>query len=187
MKILITGHTQGIGQVLYSHWKSLNHDVIGMSRTTGYDFNNLTSDNLEEIATADLFVNNANIHESQTMFLKELLNQVPRMVIVGTGLHNYIEYGTFQYIEEKKQLFDLVKTNVMNPEVKTKLLHLGLTFLPERYIDGENFIPWDKIISVIDFWVENPVFWDVNYNWKATDMVCTKLKGLIPELDIKFT
>lgn len=186
MKILITGHTQGIGEVLYNHWTSLNHEVIGLSRSTGYDFNKI-SDVLEEASTADLFVNNANVQDSQTMFLKHLLNRVPRMVVIGTGLHNFTEYGTFEYIEKKKQLFNLVKNNVMNPEVNTKLLHLGLTFLPESYVDEENFIPWDRIINVIDFWIENPVFWDVNYNWKATNLVCDKLKEFIPELDIKFS
>lgn len=187
MKIVITGYTQGIGEILYKHWKALGHDVIGLSRASGYDFNNGIDSVVDALKDVDLFVNNANINNSQIDLFKKSLNAVPATIVIGSGLHNYIEYGTFPYIEEKKKLFNLIKTSVGNSEIKTKILHVGLTFVPDEFVDDDNFISWENIISVIDYWLANPVFWDVNYNWKATEVICNKLRKLIPDLNIDFS
>ena len=65
MKIVITGHTQGIGQQLYYHWKEQEHEVVGLSRSTGHDFEVHLKEIKQEIQSADLFVNNENIGNSQ--------------------------------------------------------------------------------------------------------------------------
>ena len=61
-------------------------------------------------------------------------------------------------------------------------MHLGLTFLPNTNVDQENYISWKQMFRVIDEWIDNPVFWDISYNWKATDSITTKLKKMIPNL-----
>jgi|TARA_B110000977_G_scaffold83547_1_gene111604 hypothetical protein len=182
MKIVITGQTTGIGQQLYTHWKDSDHDVIGISRDTGYDIINDFDSVIEEIETADVFVNNANIDNSQIDLLNATLNKVPKTIVLGSGLHQYSEYGTFDYIEKKKELFTLCKTSIANPKNSTKILHVGLTFLPHTNIDQENYTSWKDMFSVFDHWISNPVFWDVNFNWKATELIVHKLKQMIPDL-----
>jgi NAD(P)-dependent dehydrogenase (short-subunit alcohol dehydrogenase family) len=185
MKIAITGHTQGIGKALYSHWAMQGHDVVGISRQTGYDL--LTDKNkiIEEVRTADVFVNNANILNCQDLLIKETINHVDKIITIGSALHHYKHFcGPFEYIEEKHQLFNLIKHKVIDPAVHSKFLHVGLAFLPHEYIDQENFISWEQIIDVIDFWIERPVFWDINFTWKATEPIVNKLNQIVPNLRI---
>lgn len=182
MRIVITGHTQGIGQEIYQHWKSQGHDVIGLSRSTGFNVENNLEGVIKEVESADLFVNNANIGDSQLELIQLSLNKVPLMIVIGNGLHHYTEYGTFDYIEHKQKLFDMCKTNIMNVNNSTKILHLGLTFLPHTNVDQENYISWEQMFRVVDEWIDNPVFWDINYNWKATELITHKLKSMIPDL-----
>lgn len=61
MKVAITGHTQGIGLEIYNYFNSRGHEVIGFSRSMGYDIAN--ADARAKIVNAsrdcDIFVNNA--------------------------------------------------------------------------------------------------------------------------------
>lgn len=188
MKIVITGHTQGIGRALFSHWIEQGHNVVGVSRQTGYD---LTTDHtkvISEISAADLFVNSANILNCQIPLIEQTINRVGKIVSMGSALHQYKHFcGPFKYLDEKHQLFNLIKHKSIDPSVQTKLLHIGLSFLPHEYIDDTNFISWEQIITVIDFWIENPVFWDVNFIWKATNPIVNKLGKTVPNLNINFS
>lgn len=61
MKIAITGHTAGIGLALAELYQSLGHQVIGFSRTTGYNIAR-PEDRARIVADAqdcDIFFNNA--------------------------------------------------------------------------------------------------------------------------------
>ena len=58
MKIAITGHTQGIGKRAYDR---LCPDIIGFSRSNGYDITNSGDQKriIEESKDCDIFINNA--------------------------------------------------------------------------------------------------------------------------------
>ena len=76
MKIRITGHTKGIGECLYLHLKELGHDVVGFSRTNGYDINDPQSQQkiVNESKDADVFINNAwSEYSGQTEMLRLML------------------------------------------------------------------------------------------------------------------
>lgn len=76
MKIRITGHTRGLGESLFNHFKSLGHDVQGFSLRTGYDINSQQDRQkiIAESKHADIFVNNAWTFDSgQTELLKEII------------------------------------------------------------------------------------------------------------------
>lgn len=182
MKIVITGHTKGIGKALFDHWSNNGHNVIGISRQTDYDFLSDHDSILEQIKTSDLFINNANVENFQEKILTSAVNNVDKIIVMGNGLHHYSEYGTFDYIDQKRNLFNTIKKITANPDTKSKILHLGLTFLPDEFIDNENFINWNQLITVLDFWITNPVFWNIDYNWKMTNNVFNKLNAVIPNL-----
>ncbi len=77
MKITITGHTSGIGKALYEHLQK-NHEVVGFSRSNGYDIS--LHDSRERIITqsqdCDIFINNAynNFDRSQYLLLEMMFN-----------------------------------------------------------------------------------------------------------------
>jgi len=81
MKIVITGHTRGVGKAIYDYFTSdSTNNVIGVSRSNGFDITKVSS-RLDIIALAkdaDIFVNSAynfDYHdESQTNMLQELVH-----------------------------------------------------------------------------------------------------------------
>lgn len=81
MKIVITGHTSGIGLALYNKFKELGHDVKGFSRSTGHD---ISVDTIrEEILKEpfDIFVNNAYHESGQNRLLESLLSTTDQFII----------------------------------------------------------------------------------------------------------
>ena len=76
MKVAVTGHTSGIGKALFDEFTSRGHDVIGFSKSNGYDIADVgVQDNIvDQINDVDIFVNNA--HER--FFQVELFTKVWR-------------------------------------------------------------------------------------------------------------
>jgi NADP-dependent 3-hydroxy acid dehydrogenase YdfG len=77
MKISITGHTAGLGLGLFNYYTAKGHEVIGFSRTNGYD---LAEDNniiriVKESTDCDVFINNA-FHEFAQVKLLYFLNLI---------------------------------------------------------------------------------------------------------------
>lgn len=60
-KISITGHTAGIGRGLYEHFKnkSNEYEIIGLSRSNGFDITKNIDEVIESVLPTDCFVSNA--------------------------------------------------------------------------------------------------------------------------------
>ena len=73
MKVLITGHTSGVGEATFELLKMFGHDVVGISRKNGYDINDIEKvfDKIKA-EDPDVFINNAYSRESQTKLLKKV-------------------------------------------------------------------------------------------------------------------
>lgn len=76
MKVLLTGHTSGIGKSLFEKFTNELYDVVGFSRKTGHDIGdeNIIKNILKETTNCDIFINNAWHPEGQLKLLKELTN-----------------------------------------------------------------------------------------------------------------
>jgi NAD(P)-dependent dehydrogenase (short-subunit alcohol dehydrogenase family) len=74
MKIAVTGHTSGIGKSLFAECARRGHEVVGFSRSNGYDISDEESQLklVNEISNFDLFINNA--HEK--FFQSEIFTRV---------------------------------------------------------------------------------------------------------------
>ena len=74
MKYAITGHTLGIGKAIY---EKLQGDIIGFSRSTGYDITNFEDRKkiIYESKDCDVFINNAHCEFGQTLLLIDLFNE----------------------------------------------------------------------------------------------------------------
>lgn len=74
MKVVITGHTKGIGKAIYEYFLNKGYQVIGFSRSTGHDITEYRSQEiiLDELKDTDIFVNNAyvNFTDDQLNLLK---------------------------------------------------------------------------------------------------------------------
>ena len=86
MKVAITGHTQGIGKRAYDR---LCPDIIGFSRSNGYDITNPTDRKriIEESKDCNIFINNATTEFGQTLLFLELFDnwQYQNKTIINVG------------------------------------------------------------------------------------------------------
>lgn len=87
MKYAITGHTEGIGLRAFNR---LSPDIIGFSRTTGYDINNKSDRQkiVEQSYHCDVFINNATDNFAQTYMLIDMLDvwsELPEKRIINVG------------------------------------------------------------------------------------------------------
>lgn len=76
MKISITGHTSGIGKAIGEYFKASNNEVVGFSRSNGYDISvpEIRKKICTEIVDHDIFVNNAynDYDDSQLLLLQDV-------------------------------------------------------------------------------------------------------------------
>jgi hypothetical protein len=122
MKYAITGHTEGLGAGLFER---LSPDIIGFSRSNGYDVNNIDSrfQILKECKKQNIkvFINNANDGFSQTLMLIDLMkswgrNPIKTIVNIGSRIADpNIPVG-----------FDMDKLSYQAEKLSLKTLHEGL-------------------------------------------------------------
>lgn len=71
MKIAITGHTRGIGKAISDIFTDQKHEVIGLSRSNGYDIKN-TQSIIDAAKDCDVFINNAYLDLQQEKLMKTM-------------------------------------------------------------------------------------------------------------------
>jgi hypothetical protein len=105
MKIAITGHTNGIGQAFFNYFQ--DHDIIGFSRSNGYNIADPASRSaiLEQIADADMFVNNAysNFNNSQLKLLTDVYNLWQNTDKIIVNISSRYTTGIEKYCKDKEQ------------------------------------------------------------------------------------
>jgi NAD(P)-dependent dehydrogenase (short-subunit alcohol dehydrogenase family) len=111
MKIAITGHTSGIGRALYNLLLD-DHDVIGFSRSNGFDLNHATARNqiLEYCQDVDIFINNAYVASAQTKLFEAFIRawQDKDKLLINISSKGVIESDAHltapdYYINDKKR------------------------------------------------------------------------------------
>ena len=134
-KIAIIGHTRGIGKAIADLYTNKKYDVIGMSRSNGFDLVHEQEKILEKIEDCDLVVLNAHSLRGQLTLLKRIygrysFNKMQVAVITSTSglddepdlqqfkLWDKFEYS--QYCEIKKELIEYISE--LQEELFTKPL-----------------------------------------------------------------
>jgi nucleoside-diphosphate-sugar epimerase len=189
MKVVITGHTHGIGKALYDSFKSAEWEVVGLSRSNGYD-TDADFDRVVEAATgADLFINNAYRDKQQTKLVHALKNKVGKMIVMGSVSRHYPELIHTDYVQDKQELAEACRLISIDP-AGIDILHLDLSFIeqPSPNNDPTAFtsdyvIKFDEILNAIDFWMTNPKIRQMEFRWKLTPFVFNQLKAAFPTLD----
>lgn len=193
MKIAVTGHTRGLGKYIYDHYSNLNNEVIGISRTTGYDIEKNIPKILEKISDCNLLINNAYCNGKQLDLLKETNCKIDKIVSMGSLMRKYSFQlsGNFKkYSDDKQKLYNENYIQSLNKK-SSKLLHLDLGFVEQDEIKqkdhnsfkSDNFVSFKEIIDLIDFWIINQNFSNIEFEWKMTDNVLDELKRKKMNLD----
>lgn len=189
MKVVITGHTWGIGKALYDSFKSAEWEVVGLSRSNGYDID-ADFDRVVEAATgADLFINNAYRDRQQTRLVHALKNKVGKMIVMGSVSRHYPELIHTDYVHDKQELAEACRLISIDPN-GIDILHLDLSFIEQptpnddpAAFSSDYVIKFDEILNAVDFWMTNPKIRQMEFVWKLTPFVFNQLKAAFPTLD----
>lgn len=114
MKIALTGHTKGIGAAVKQILEDQGHEVVGFSRTNGY--NVMRPKNIvKDAADCDIFINNAWMPDAQPrlMYLmyEEWATQPKHIINISSTAGDYPDFfGMFgfnswvPYVSDKQRL-----------------------------------------------------------------------------------
>jgi hypothetical protein len=149
MKIAITGHTSGLGQAFYDHF-SKDHEVIGLSRSNGYDITKNQDQIIDTAVGCDLFFNNAHSGISQAGLISQLQDRLP-IVTSGSMGADYAHLDN-QYYRDKRTIEKIHKFFSKNRQHPMLLLKMGYL---ENYQSKYNIF-YSEVISAVEFWVSNP-------------------------------
>jgi len=185
-KIVITGHTSGIGKAIYDKFKEIScHEIVGLSRSNGYDIDNDFDKVIAKAAGADLFINNAYRDRQQLHLFNNLKNKVNKMVVMGSVSRFYPDLIPTQYVHDKQELAEACRLESINPN-GIPILHLDLSFIEGTFVDSidttaftsDYNTPLFDIVDTIIFWAQKPSIRQVEFRWKLTPHVYNELKRI---------
>lgn len=162
MRVVITGHTGGLGLAFFNFFKQRGDEVIGASRSNGYAL----PDKLEEVIKlaeeSDLFVNNLHFRLIQSDFINRLSAKVP-IITCGSMAGDYPSKISL-YSRDKESIHQTHRTHKKKGHLPMLLLKMGYLENFKQY----DSIPYSQIINAVDFWLKNPrcseiEFDNVNY------------------------
>jgi short-subunit dehydrogenase len=122
-KIAVIGHTRGIGKAISDLYTKKKYEVVGMSRSNGFDIIHNQEKIIEKIEDCNLVVLNAHADRGQLNLLKRIYGQhsfdkMKVAVITSTsGTEEDPDYSQFkvwnkfnyvQYCEIKKELIEYI-------------------------------------------------------------------------------
>lgn len=167
MKVLITGHTTGIGKALYDRFNELKFVTHGVSRSTGFDIENSYEDILTQALTYDIFVNNAYYKDYQIRFLQDLSGKIPYIISLGSAAGYYSDKAKSkkEYCYNKKDL--ILTTKKLSFHSTTHLLTLNVAMTENSTPDPG--CTYKDILNICELWLTNPCFHCIDFNLKLTD------------------
>lgn len=177
MKVVITGHTYGLGKALYEHFPNAK----GISRSTGLDIEKDFDAVVKEIKGCDLFINNAYANHSQVKLFHAVKDNVSKIICMGSLIRLY---ANTEYAKNKQDLYDTIRRHNFQPNSKP-VLHLDIGFLEKQDNNDpnvflpDNFTTYKEILSIIDYWLVNPFFNNIEFNWKMTPKVAKEFQQYI--------
>jgi nucleoside-diphosphate-sugar epimerase len=189
-KIVITGHTNGIGKTIYDALTADScREIIGLSRSNGFDIDTDFDKVVEAATGAEIFINNAYRDKQQLKLVEALKNKVGMMVVMGSVSRFYPEVIPTDYVNDKQELAEACRLISMDPN-GIPILHLDLSFIegtnpgddPAAFVSDFN-ISHKEILETIVFWTQHPNVRQVEFTWKLTPHVMRELKRINPNLD----
>jgi hypothetical protein len=174
-KVLLTGHTAGVGLSTFKLLHKNNFDIKGISRSNGYDLKN----NFEFVKKfiieydPDIFINNVYVEDYQTNLLTDLFEEWKfdkKMIINICSVASLIPKGHKDYnvsyvVNKRKQRefcekinFDYSKINFRNQICK--LVNLNFDYVDTNFpskFDKKNFpnLKTEEVGDLINFVVSS--------------------------------
>lgn len=177
MKVVVTGHTSGLGKGFYDYFLCQGHEVFGLSRSNGYDISTDFKKIVKISTGCDLFINNAYSDNYQSKLLLSLKDKVKKMVVCGSSVSKHIDIIDTEYSKNKKQLLDLTRLISLYKD-SPDILYLDISFIEsnEKEKSNHDTVSIEEIIRVVQFWLENPKISEVKFLSRLTSDTYKKIK-----------
>lgn len=184
MKCIVTGHTSGVGKALYEHFQSKGWEVIGMSRSNGYDIVANQQRVIDDATGCDIFVNCAYSGTAQLDLLNALHDKVKNMIVVGSVAADWAkiwkDYGSMKY-HLQNRCKELALED--NPAF-ANIFYLKLAFCENAswpaFLDNKYKATFVEITKVVDMWLEVPKIFSVEFTLKKTEEVMDYARKMNP-------
>lgn len=180
MKIAITGHTKGIGKACADLFEKEGHEIIGLSRSNGFDISNVNMCAMKIVA-CDMFINNAYLETYQSKLFERVYDnwKLEHKTIVNIGSRASYEHnrsGTM-YSADKLHLkrsaeYVAFKQGLENKKVRVININPGWvnteTVIPK--IDRSKMITPEYIAEMVKWCTDKPhdlEIFDLSL-WKTT-------------------
>jgi len=158
MKIGITGHSDSLGKGLFDFLRK-NHEVIGFSRSNGYDLKNYKNI-LTDVVDLDVFINNTYHPNLQQKIFEELFDlwKYENKTIFNVLTSAIFNDGSFaDYRENKlnlqKSTLERINTNL---DKKVRIVNLYPNTLEHNKRVGYNKITFSEVYRIIEFQLSLP-------------------------------
>jgi hypothetical protein len=151
MRIGIIGHTGILGSAISAEFTSGN-EIIGMSRSTGYDLRTNFSAIIDICRNCDVVFNNAHVSTFQGKVIMELADTQVKLITSGSMAANY---NFSDYCTQKKIIESIYQKYIEQYPNRCLLLKMG-------YLEGKTetrgfgTIRLTNVISSIKFWLTTP-------------------------------
>jgi hypothetical protein len=157
MRIGITGHTGLVGAKIFENFKNSKHELIGLSRSTGYDLKEDYSKCINILKTCNLVFNNAYVDTVQADIIKDL-KDTSAIVVTSGSIGAYYDFS--QYCLDKKLIHSVFEVYKKFYDNRCLLLIMG--FLKNN---EHGFAPIDinSVIESINFFLQNTRITKIEY------------------------
>jgi hypothetical protein len=146
-KVVITGHTKGIGLEFWKHFAKLGWHTVGFNTSTGL------ANIVKQATNCDLFINNAYADGKQIDLLNELHPLVEKMIVCGSVAAFSPDTNMQAYSNHKSELATRVK----------ELQETGTTILM-LHLSAKGYNDPTALLALIDVWLKHPCITDVSFD-----------------------
>jgi len=151
MKIVITGHTGLVGSKIVELFP--NEEVIGLSRSNGYDLTTKYDECLSIMKSADIVFNNAYSGTIQANIIKDLKDSKVTLITIGS-IAGY--YSTNPYQVNKKIIHETYQYHKPFYPERCLLLIPGFLENNARCVElGRTVIDVNQVINGIKYFLDN--------------------------------
>lgn len=158
MRIGITGHSDLLGKGLFDYLRK-NHEVMGFSRSNGYNLNNYKNI-LYDALDLDVFINNTYHPSLQQKIFEELFDlwKEKDKTIFNILTSAIFNNGSFDEYRESKLNLQKSSLKLINSNLdkKVRIVNLYPSTLQHNKRVGHNKVNYHEVYDIIEFQLNLP-------------------------------
>jgi NADP-dependent 3-hydroxy acid dehydrogenase YdfG len=166
VRVAITGHTSGIGLAIANAFRARGDEVVGLSRSTGYNLAKKRDKVVKAAAKCDIFVNNRHQYNDDTQLqllfaLAELWKGQDKTIInLGSRAGEVYLQGRLDPYSVYKHALDAACQQLFNrPDQRPRVMNIRPGWVDTESVKGWKEVPKlspDEIARVVMWMVEQP-------------------------------